>query len=503
MDDLRAVAVAGVVMVVAIYVAKWFNDPLRAIPTVGGSSFPGLSYLAARRYKRNGKAMLEEGYKKYPGALFKLALMDRWVVIFSGPKLVEEIRKHPEDEMSLTWAHEEYMWQSRYTLEPELMLDRYHIHALREKFTRKLPIVLPDILDEVAVALKEHLGTNTKEWTQTEAFSFVHTFTARATNRSFVGLPLCRNEEYLSRVAGFIHDIVDDAGAIRRIPKFIRPFIAPFIVKMKTTTDHVVTHLRPLVEERMKASAELDDEQKEALMPNDLLQVILDGAIPRGEGVAVIAQRLLMLNVAAFHTSAITITHVLYHVAEKPDLLQYLREEVQATTSEDGWTLNAIKNMWKLDSLLRETLRYHGITFTTLTRRAMKDITLSDGIRIPEGTLLQAATYPQHHDDAYFEDANTFDPFRFARKRGAAGEGVKHQASTTAPEYLPFGHGKVACPGRHFAAGELKGILAYIILHYDMKLGGDGVRPPDVEVPTALIPSPHDHIFFRKREGSV
>ena len=56
---------------------------------------------------------------------------------------------------------------------------------------------------------------------------------------------------------------------------------------------------------------------------------------------------------------------MLYHVAEKPDLLQSLREEVQATTSEDGWTLNAIKNMWKLDSLLRETLRYHGITFST------------------------------------------------------------------------------------------------------------------------------------------
>ena len=28
MDDLRAVAVAGVVMVVAIYVVKWFNDPV-------------------------------------------------------------------------------------------------------------------------------------------------------------------------------------------------------------------------------------------------------------------------------------------------------------------------------------------------------------------------------------------------------------------------------------------------------------------------------------------
>ena len=58
-------------------------------------------------------------------------------------------------------------------------------------------------------------------------------------------------------------------------------------------------------------------------------------------------------------------------------------------------------------------------------------------------------------------------------------------------------------PGRHFAAGELKGILAYIILHYDMKLGGDGSRPQDVYIATGMMPAPRGRVLFKKRESSV
>ena len=37
---------------------------LRAIPTVGGTSFPGLSYLGALRMQGDCRDVLEEGYKK-------------------------------------------------------------------------------------------------------------------------------------------------------------------------------------------------------------------------------------------------------------------------------------------------------------------------------------------------------------------------------------------------------------------------------------------------------
>ncbi len=36
-------------------------------------------------------------------------------------------------------------------------------------------------------------------------------------------------------------------------------------------------------------------------------------------------------------------------------------EEIQTSISADGWTGAAMGNMWKLDSILRESLRYQGV----------------------------------------------------------------------------------------------------------------------------------------------
>ncbi len=77
-------------------------------------------------------------------------------------------------------------------------------------------------------------------------------------------------------------------------------------------------------------------------------------------------------------------------------------------------------------------------------RKAMKDITLSDGTRIPKGTFVNAPAYAMHHDDAHLEHADTFDPFRFARMRSVEGQSAKHQLTSTSPEYIPFGHGQHA-----------------------------------------------------------
>ena len=58
-------------------------------------------------------------------------------------------------------------------------------------------------------------------------------------------------------------------------------------------------------------------------------------------------------------------THALYHLAEKPALLVPLREEIEASIAVEGWTAAALSKMWKLDSLLRETLRSHQTSLRT------------------------------------------------------------------------------------------------------------------------------------------
>ncbi|KAF8121573.1 cytochrome P450, partial [Boletus edulis] len=110
-------------------------------------------------------------------------------------------------------------------------------------------------------------------------------------------------------------------------------------------------------------------------------------------------------------------------------------------------------------------------------RKAMKDFTFSDGTFVPEGTIIAAAARALHHDENFYKNVSAVEPFRFADMQGENGEYGKYQFVSTAIEYLPFGHGTHACPGRFFAAAEMKTMLMHIATAYDIKLEDGATRP--------------------------
>ncbi|KAI1786992.1 cytochrome P450 [Ganoderma leucocontextum] len=473
MDDPQLVAVACVVVSIVIYAVRWYTNPLNSIPTVGGSSLPGLSYLTAWHTVHNCREILQDGYRKYPDSVFKIAMFDCWVVIAAGRNMVEELRKRPE-ELSASLGLGEVV-QARYLRDPQVLSDTYHVRVVKEKLTgRTLQHILPDVMDEIPVAVGGLITTDGNGWTSVEVIPAMQNIIVQANNRAFVGLPLCRNETYIRLAMDFEEHNKKWGAILGLVPDFIRLAIAPFINEIKHDTSRAVALLRPMIEERMKALADFGEGWNDK--PNDVLQFLLDKAIPKGETLHVIAHRLLIVNLAATGSPSQTATHVLYHLAENPDLLQPLREEIEANTSVYGWTNTAMGNMWKLDSILRETLRYHGIALVSVLRKATKDIVLSDGTRVPKGTLVQAAAYPLHRDDSYLENANVFDPFRYARMRSVEGESLKHQPSTTSQEYIPFGHGQHAwCVRSSLSASQQDaGLTATPIVH---SLAQGGISP--------------------------
>ena len=57
-----------------------------------------------------------------------------------------------------------------------------------------------------------------------------------------------------------------------------------------------------------------------------------------------------------------TFANVLFHLAAEPDkYLQPLRDEVEEVVAKHGWTKTAMREMYKLDSFLRESGRYNGL----------------------------------------------------------------------------------------------------------------------------------------------
>lgn len=83
------------------------------------------------------------------------------------------------------------------------------------------------------------------------------------------------------------------------------------------------------------------------------------------------------------------------------------------------------------------------IMAASIMRKALTDVTLSDGTRIPAGTFVYAAAAATHRDEENYDNPNVFDPFRFSKIKEES-ERVKRQFVSTAPDYVPFGHGKYA-----------------------------------------------------------
>jgi len=221
-----------------------------------------------------------------------------------------------------------------------------------------------------------------------------------------------------------------------------------------------------MIEERRKYLNEYGKEWDDK--PNDLLSWLMEQADGPELTTERLTNRILAVNFASMLTSSNVFTQVLFYLASNPQYIQPLREEVEGIVQKDGWSKVALGKMRKVDSFLRECQRIRGINTVTVLRKALKDFTFSDGTFIPKGTKIAAAARSVHHDGKIYENPEAFEPFRFA---DIPDEDSRIKFASTTAEYLPFGHGKHACPGRFFVAAELKSMLAHVVITYDVKLG--------------------------------
>jgi cytochrome P450 len=194
----------------------------------------------------------------------------------------------------------------------------------------------------------------------------------------------------------------------------------------------------------------------------------------------------------------------LYDLAARHDeYLEPLREEIRTVIAENGGTITtrALQQMVKLDSFMKESTRFHPPGATTFNRKVLKGFTLSNGQYIPPGVNVEVASQAVYQDPALFPDSSTFDGFRFSklRKDGTASDNARNQFVTTNEQSLMFGYGRHACPGRFFAANEIKMILARLLLDYDIQNeGGSKERYANIEIGRQSSPDPRKVLLFKR-----
>ncbi|KAH9047275.1 cytochrome P450 [Lactarius hengduanensis] len=511
-STLRLSFLAASFFVIFLFAGWYRRDPLlEVIPTVGFSD-PILSYFSALRFIFGGLPRLKYGYEKTGRGLFKTATFQRWLVLASSPELIEDVRKAPDDVLSLTASLVELL-QSEYTLDLLDMDNEYHVDVIRSKLTRN--VNFKDVRDELIRSLDGSIPVRGDDWVKVPVLGTMLRVVCATTNRVFVGSPLCRNQDYLTLNSNFTANVMKFATIIRMFPKPLKPIVARAFSSLPSQIRQEMEFIRPMVEERFARMDEFGEDWDDK--PNDMLMWLMSEAKGVERSLEGLARRLLAVNFAAIHTTSLTFTNVLYRLLSNPEYVEPLRHDVEIAVAKEGWTKAGMDKMYKIDSFLRETQRLDGLDSLTLLRLALRPFTFSNGVTVPAGTLIAAPTGAINRDGEIFSNPEEFDGFRFAKLREHDGGAMAgRQALSMSPENLTFGYGRhpwylflasANCshlyfsisPGRFFAVNEVKTLLAHVIVTYDVKFEEGKQAPRSLHIGSMRMPG-NTNAMFRRRQ---
>lgn len=102
-------------------------------------------------------------------------------------------------------------------------------------------------------------------------------------------------------------------------------------------------------------------------------------------------------------------------------------------------------------------------------RLAVEDVELPNGVKIHQGERMAISSHRMWSETDY-ENSEEFDGYRFLERRKLPGYEHKSHLISTSADHTAFSHGKHACPGRFFAANEVKIAMVHLLLKYDIAM---------------------------------
>ncbi|KAK3315822.1 cytochrome P450 [Apodospora peruviana] len=489
-----------------------YPSNLPKLPIVGTKSGSWLPPILQARWQNstNYKSVADEINTKYKHQPCLVPIGGSETVVLLPASETQHIVDQPDAVLNMPQPMIQGL-QFKYTVHDQIIVDEpIHQKIVSSNLTRQITNLVDDVVDETEWAFDKYWGTDTSEFNELVVFETVRRIIGSVTNRAFVGLPACRNPGLVDAGMSYARALPEEARNLRMFPGFVKPFIAPWYTKKtKQHTKEFYDILMPEIKRRLEEHDTTKEEQK-----NDFLQWSIDQAKSpqyvsdkRMAAPSTLAGRILMVNFGAIHTTSFTVTHAIFDLfSSDQSNVDELREEISTALSSHGggdpngsdrWTKKALTQMPKLDSLIRESLRLNLVSTFGVPRLvvAKTGFTTLSGVHIPRGNIVAVAGKNIAKDEAIYPDAETYKPFRFAQTDGVK-TGVA-AAATTSPEYLPFGHGKHACPGRFFAASEMKLILGWMIMNYDVEHLDK--RPDDIYAGPARLPPMTAKIRVRRR----
>ncbi|KAL8647240.1 MAG: hypothetical protein Q9210_005672, partial [Variospora velana] len=426
--------------------AKWWWEPL---------------FITKYRYNTNGWQIIHDGYTKYKDFPFTVVRPESIITVLPK-KYVHELRNVPESKLYSVQALADDL-VGRYSGIDIMLGSDLNFHAVQNKLTPRIGAFTEVVKEELDFAMEKDFPKCSGQWVEADFNTIILKIVSRITLRTFVGHPVCRNEELLRLNCQIVEHIFTTMVIMRLFPLFLHPLIArllPPYWKIKRIKARIVAILAPMIRERQRLQSTASDEKPDIDKPEDVIQWYIDLAKGEEYDPENIATRYLYAVLGSLFSVSGAIQDTLYEICAHPEYVAPLREEIRSAMEEDGgWKKTTPGKLPKLDSFMRETQRVNppgAIGFKRVVL-APTGLTLSSGLHLPQNTYICVPT-TSHLDTDVTSTPGTFDGFRYLERSS------HEKFTTTSSTHLHFGHGRYACPGRYFASAEIKAVVARVVM---------------------------------------
>ncbi|KAJ3495733.1 hypothetical protein NLG97_g3184 [Lecanicillium saksenae] len=450
-------------------------------------------------FQREASKLIRDWFAKNPSKPVVIN-GDMGALTILPPTMANEIRNDPR--LGFIEVTQEAFHSHLHGFEPFTFGQSEHLiqSIVRKDLTKQLAKVTAPLADETSLGLKDLL-TDSTEWHEANVRETILQLVARISSRVFLGDELCRNADWLRVTKEYTVASFNAAEELRQWPYLLRPIVNRFLSSCLTTQAMLKesrTIITPVIKKRYAARAAAAAKGVPYVESNDAMDWFAS-ADPKKFYDAATFQ--LALSFAAIHTTTDLLSETLLRIAKSPEIIPALREEIISVYRSDGWEKTSLYKMKLLDSTIKETQRMKPISQISMVRLVKESFTLSDGTALRKGGRI-GVTSTHLRDASNHENPDVWDPYRFVRMRDdPERQNAAHLVSTTA-DHNAFGHGQHACPGRFFAANEIKVALLGILIKYDFELPEDA-SPQVYENGLSLVSDPMAKLRFRRREAEI
>ena len=255
----------------------------------------------------------------------------------------------------------------------------------------------------------------------------------------------------------------------------------PFTFRYLLARRRLLGTLRKYIAARRASGVEKDDLLSRLLKARDG-----DGA-GRGMSESQLVDECVTLFAAGHETTANALTFTLRLLAEHPDVLQRVQDEVDRVCGDRLPTMQDTEHLEYTRRVAAESMRLYPPAWIQ-GRQAKENLHIGDQ-PIRRGQVVFVSQWLTHRDARWWPNPDRFDPERFA---------PENLGSRPRWAYFPFGGGTRACVGEAFAWAEGVLVLAVLVRQWNFQLADN--TPLSLEPGITLRPTAGVDLTPRARQ---